>query len=98
MIKEFTSSTLPPRDVQRIDDMAREHGNALDAIVAGKISATALATAPPTGGTWSAGDFVRNAAPAELGTAAAKYVILGWVCTVSGTPGTWLQCRTLTGN
>lgn len=98
MIREFSSPTLAPRDAQRIDELAREHGDMLDALVAGKISATSLATAPPTGGIWSAGDFVRNAAPAELGTAASKYVVLGWVCTVSGTPGTWLQCRTLTGN
>lgn len=98
MIREFSSTTLDPRDVQRLDELARDHGNMLSAIAAGKISATDRATAPPTGGIWSQGDFVRNAAPAELGTAASKYVVLGWVCTVSGTPGTWLQCRTLTGN
>lgn len=55
-------------------------------------------TAAPTTGTYAIGDFIPNTAPAELGVAAAKYVIIGWICTVSGTPGTWLQCRTLTGN
>jgi hypothetical protein len=39
-------------------------------------------TAAPTTGTWVRGDIVYNSAPASLG-----YV--GWVCTASGTPGTW---------
>ena len=98
MIKDFYSPTLDARDTQRLDDLAREYGNALEAIFAGKISATDRRTAAPTGGTWSAGDFVRNAAPVEAGSVSSKYVVLGWVCTVGGTPGTWLQCRTLTGN
>lgn len=55
-------------------------------------------TAAPTTGSWSQGDFVRNSAPSELGSSSSKYVILGWVCTVSGEPGTWVQCRVLTGN
>jgi hypothetical protein len=55
-------------------------------------------TSVPTTGTWSIGDEVKNSAPAEAGTAGSKYVITGWICTVSGTPGTWLQQRTLTGN
>ena len=55
-------------------------------------------TAAPTTNTWAQGDFVLNITPSELGSAGSKYVILGWSCTVAGTPGTWLQCRTLTGN
>jgi hypothetical protein len=55
-------------------------------------------TAAPTTGTWAVGDFVRNVAPAEAGSASSKYVITGWVCTVAGTPGTWLESRVLTGN
>lgn len=55
-------------------------------------------TAAPTTGTWAQGDFVRNSAPSELGSAASKYVIYGFLCTVGGTPGTWVQCRFLTGN
>lgn len=65
----------------------------------GRLSASYGAlTAAPTQGTWMVGDVVRNSAPSELGTATAKYVITGWICSVSGTPGTWLQMRTLTGN
>lgn len=55
-------------------------------------------TAAPTAGAWQQGDFITNSAPAEAGAVGAKYVVLGWVCTVSGTPGTWLQARVLTGN
>lgn len=56
------------------------------------------ATAAPTTGTWAKGDKVRNSNPSELGSAASKYVIDGWICTASGAPGTWLEQRTLTGN
>ncbi len=55
-------------------------------------------TSAPTTGTYAQGDFIRNSTPSEAGTAPNKYVVLGWVCSVSGTPGTWLQCRVLTGN
>lgn len=58
----------------------------------------AIGTAPPTGGSHAQGDEVLNSNPTELGTAGSKYVIRGWICTVSGTPGTWVQIRTLTGN
>ena len=49
-------------------------------------------------GTWAQGDRVRNSTPSEAGAAASKYVVTGWICTVAGTPGTWLPMRTLTGN
>lgn len=55
-------------------------------------------TAAPATGSWARGDFIPNSAPAELGAALSKYVIRGWICTASGTPGTWVQCRYLTGN
>jgi hypothetical protein len=61
-------------------------------------SADNAATAAPTAGTYAKGDFIRNSNPTELGIATAKYVIFGYICTVGGTPGTWLQVRTLTGN
>lgn len=57
-----------------------------------------IGTSAPTTGTWAVGDKVKNSAPSESGSAGSKYVIIGWVCTVSGTPGTWLQMRVLTGN
>jgi hypothetical protein len=55
-------------------------------------------TAAPSDGNWKQGDFVRNSAPAEAGSGGSKYVITGWICTVSGVPGTWVACRSLTGN
>jgi hypothetical protein len=64
----------------------------------GRLAAYNSATAAPTGNTWAAGDIVRNSAPAEAGVALSKYVVIGWICSVSGTPGTWLEMRTLTGN
>jgi len=56
------------------------------------------ATAAPSAGTWVAGDRLFHSSPEEAGTAGSKYIIDGWACTASGTPGTWVQCRTLTGN
>lgn len=41
------------------------------------------ATAPATG-TWSRGDIAWNSTPSAGGSA-------GWICTVAGTPGTWVQ-------
>lgn len=55
-------------------------------------------TAAPTSGTWRQGDSIRNSAPSELGSVGSKYVITGWQCVASGTPGTWVQLRSLTGN
>ena len=77
----------------------KEHAAQVNALSEGRLAGTYNAqTAAPTTGTWAIGDYIKNSAPAEAGSAASKYVILGWVCTVSGTPGTWLQCRALTGN
>lgn len=43
-----------------------------------------LGTAAPVAGTWSAGDRVMNSAP-SVGNPK------GWICTVGGTPGTWVS-------
>jgi len=55
-------------------------------------------TAAPTSGDWIQGDIILNMSPTELGDAGSKYVVLGWVCIASGTPGTWVEMRCLTGN
>lgn len=57
-----------------------------------------LRTAAPTTGTWEQGDEVNHSAPVEAGAPGTKYVIQGWICVASGTPGTWVQKRYLTGN
>jgi hypothetical protein len=41
-------------------------------------------TAPPTDGTWHAGDKVWNSAPLPEGH-------IGWVCVAGGSPGTWKE-------
>ena len=77
----------------------REFATQLNNLSEGRLGAVSNATiAAPTTGTWAVGDFVKNSAPAELGAVSSKYIINGWQCTVSGTPGTWVQCRYLTGN
>ena len=50
-----------------------------------------------TGGTWSVGDRVIHATPAELGTSPNKYVLTGWLCVAAGSPGTWIEQRVFTG-
>lgn len=57
-------------------------------------------TAAPTGDaqSYQVGDFVKNLTPTPTGSAGSEYVILGWVCTAAGAPGTWEEVRTLTGD
>ena len=77
----------------------REHATQVNLLTEGRIAAvTNATTAAPTSGPNQQGDFVRNSAPTELGAASSKYVIFGWQCVASGDPGTWVQCRFLTGN
>lgn len=55
-------------------------------------------SAAPGSGTYAVGDRILNNNPSELGSGGSKYTITGWICTVAGTPGTWLEMRSLTGN
>lgn len=85
--------------VFRLTLLFRDVAKQVNGISEGQASAVTNAyTTYPTSGTWAQGDFVKNSLPTEAGSAGNKYVTLGWVCTVSGTPGTWLPCRVLTGN
>lgn len=77
----------------------REHASQVNQMAEGRLVGTYNATnAVPTTGNYARGDFVRNSEPSELGAAGSKYVIFGWLCTVGGTPGTFVQCRFLTGS
>lgn len=77
----------------------REHANQVNQMAEGRLVGTYNATsAVPTTGTYARGDFVRNSEPSELGGAGSKYVIFGWLNVAGGTPGTFVQCRFLTGN
>lgn len=87
-----------PRLLLALMDRLRDAGVKVNALAEGRISAReGTATTAPTGGDWTQGDYVTNSAPSELGSAGSKYVVLGWVCVASGAPGTWKECRTLTG-
>lgn len=76
-----------------------QHATLINLMTDGRLSGTNNAVpSVPTSGTFAQGDFVRNSAPTELGAVGSKYVVLGWICAVGGTPGTLLPCRALTGN
>ena len=77
----------------------RQIAQQVNGLSEGSISARYnAAAAAPTTGTWAKGDTLTNSDPAELGVALSRYVITGWICVASGTPGTWVQTRSLTGN
>lgn len=77
----------------------RQVAQQVNALSEGQIAASYNAlTAAPASGTAAQGDFIKNKTPIELGAAASKYVVLGFVCVASGTPGTFVQARCLTGN
>ena len=100
-MSRLASTQRLPRDynLQSVESIFRLIDTQVNALSEGRLAGTYNAsTAAPTTGTYAIGDFIRNSAPAELGGAGSMYVILGFVCTASGTPGTWKQCRVLTGN
>jgi len=59
----------------------------------------AATTPPPQNSTqsYTQGDYIRNSAPSVRGAAGSQYVVSGWICTEGGAPGTWVECRYLTG-
>jgi hypothetical protein len=74
----------------------REHATQVNLLADGRISAVnSSRTAAPTTGDWKQGDFVRNSTPTviNLHGAGHDYVIIGWICLTSGTPGTWGACH-----
>lgn len=84
---------------RKLTDLFRATNVQVNQLTEGTVSAVhSAATAAPTAGSYAVGDFVRNSAPSELGTVGSKYVVTGFLCTVGGTPGTFVQCRALTGN
>jgi len=102
-MKISTDARLPNDDdirrlKTRLVELHREVATQLNLASEGAIQASHNAmTAAPLSGDYRVGDFVRNSAPSELGTAGSKYLIFGWSCVASGSPGTWKQCRFLTG-
>jgi len=87
----------PARLLQQLTDRMRDIVRQVNGMTEGRQSANHAASAP-TSGAYGLGDFVLNSTPTELGSAGSKYIVHGWRCTVAGAPGTWVQCRYLTGN
>lgn len=82
----------------KVSDLFRNHARQVNDLTEGRMAAiTNSATAIPTTGTYAKGDVLRNSNPSEAGPTGAKYVIYGWLCTVGGTPGTWVELRIGTG-
>lgn len=88
-----------PAFITRLYDVLRGLTRQLNGISEGQITAITNATiAAPTSGTYQQGDKIWHSAPVEAGAPGSKYVTIGFICTVAGTPGTWLPMRVLTGN
>ena len=49
-------------------------------------------------GRWARGSIRYHEAPVEAGPPGQRYTLLGWRCVADGTPGTWVEMRTLTGS
>lgn len=81
-----------------VKQLFRRVAATVNGMAEGRLSAVDSFAAAPTAGTWAKGDFVRNNNPAELGTAGGRYVVTGFLCVASGTPGTWVSVRAATGN
>lgn len=88
-----------PGLVRQLSALWREAAQQVNALSEGSVfAAYNAATSAPTAGTWYQGDVIRHSAPVEAGAVGSKYVVIGFVCVASGTPGTWLPMRVLTGN
>lgn len=99
LLPQAPESAYEKRLSVRVFELMRAVAIKVNAMASGQVSGLdGGGTAAPTTGTWAQGDTVRNSAPTEIGTAGSKYVLTGWICVAGGTPGTWVQQRTLTGN
>lgn len=97
MTKLYVSQRVPPAyDKGRMGELWRLAEEQANALAEGRIIARHGAmTAAPTAGNWVKGDLVDNSAPGVVSSAISDYVIVGWICTASGTPGTWKERRVL---
>ena len=88
---------IPPNyDKSNISDVIRAITTPLGLLLDGKIAPRASQSSVPSGGSMSyaLGDFVLDSNP----TVTNGSVRIGWVCTVSGTPGTFQEARVLVAN
>ena len=83
----------------RMRDLFSRVENAVNLLAEGRLQGRHFTAATiPTTGSFAQGDIVWKSNPTEAGPVNNKYVVIGWVCTVAGSPGTLLEMRTLTGN
>ena len=83
----------------RIIELFRDVAKYVNAMSSGSFGAiSGKGTAAPTTGTWGQGDYIANSNRVEDGIIGSRFVVMGWVCVAGGTPGTWVESRTLTGN
>jgi len=99
-MKLALANTMPPQYKHaEMERSMRQIEQQVNSLAEGRIAARHFtSTTVPTTGTFAQGDIIWKSNPTEAGAAAAKYVIIGWICTVAGSPGTLLEMRTLTGN
>lgn len=81
-----------------ISTIATKFSSVRSGIAEYNVSSNNLGIAAPTKGTWEKGRYVVNDNKTELGATGSKYIIEGWECIQSGTPGTWVAKRISTGN
>jgi hypothetical protein len=81
-------------------EMVRQIEDAINRLSEGRIYQNYnAASAAPTGSTvsYQLGDFIKNLSPTPTGSPGSEYIVLGFVCTAAGTPGTFEEVRVLTG-
>lgn len=100
MSKLFLTGRIPHEyNRQVFMDILRQIEVQVNSLSEGRISSNYNAYSDsPDSGSHQRGDFVKNSNIVELGDAPNKYIIYGWICTSSGTPGTWRECRFTIGN
>ena len=76
--------------IRKLTDLFRQYADQINGLTEGRISSDHSArTEAPTTGAWEVGDVIRNSAPSIISGSGFTYFVWGWICTVSGTPGTW---------
>ena len=90
-----TSASLPQEfKRQHLVELLNKIDTQVNGLTDGRVSAVTNAyTAAPTTGSHKKGDYIRNTNTVQVGTAPNNYVILGWICTADGSPGTFTEVR-----
>ena len=92
------SNATERKYIEQLNEDLRTLYGQISSLSRGSVSGHDARESAPVGGTWQQGDFVRKFSPTEQGTSGSKYIVTGWSCVASGSPGTWVECRVLTGN